>query len=107
MRIITYLALVVALIIPASAFAHGGGQHIMGTVKAVDAKSLTVETTEKKQVKVAFDEQTRFEKAGASASAQDLSVGERVVVHTTTRPGVAEPVAIMVKFGARDSARPK
>jgi len=40
-------ALIAGLAIPALALAHGGGPHLMGTVKAVDSKSLTIETTDR------------------------------------------------------------
>ncbi len=44
--------------------------------------------------------ETRFEEDGAAASGKDVAIGDRVVVHTTTKPGVADPVAILVKVGA-------
>src|SRR5262249_16756154 len=103
MQFMRYMAVIAALAIPAGAFAHGGGPHVMGTVRAIDATRLTVETTDKKDVKVLVDDKTKFEKAGASASAKVLSVGDRVVVHTATKPGTTELVAILVKIGASDS----
>jgi preprotein translocase subunit YajC len=62
----------------ASAFAHGGMEHVMGTVKSVSASSITVATKEK-DVEVKLDEATKYE--GAASSAADLKPGERVVVH--------------------------
>jgi hypothetical protein len=103
MQMIRYFAMLVALALPASALAHGGGEHIMGTVKAVDATSLTVETKDKKEVKVLFDDKTKFEKGGATASAKDVSVGARVVVHTAKKAGATEPTAVLVKLGAAEA----
>jgi hypothetical protein len=61
----------------ATAFAHGGMEHLMGTVKSVSASSITVATKDK-DVEVLLDEATKYEGA---ASAADLKPGERVVVH--------------------------
>ncbi len=77
----------------------------MGTVKAIDASALTVETMDKKEVKIVVDEKTKFEKGSAAASWKDLSVGERVVVHTMKKPGAAELVAILVKFGVQGDSK--
>ncbi|HYM97269.1 MAG TPA: cupredoxin domain-containing protein [Candidatus Sulfotelmatobacter sp.] len=100
MQLIKHIAIIAALAFPAAALAHGGGEHIMGTVKSISEKGLTVETKDKKEVKVAFDEKTKFEKSGATSTVKELSAGERVVVHTTKKQGSTEPVAVLVKFGA-------
>jgi uncharacterized protein DUF5666 len=84
------------------ALAHAGGKHVMGTVKAVDDQSLTVSTRDRKEVKVKFDAETRFEKSGKPASPKDLSVGERVVVHTRSAKDGAP--AALIKFGAQKTA---
>lgn len=65
------------LSVSGAALAHGGMEHIMGTVKAVSAASMTV-TTKSKDVEVQLDATTRFEGA---ASAAELKPGQRVVVH--------------------------
>lgn len=81
-----------------AAFAHGDEQHVMGTVKAIDEKSITVTTTGKKDVAVQLDPSTKFEKGGAAAKAADIAVGDRVVVHS--RKGESGAVAALVKVGA-------
>ena len=102
MKLIKQLVAITALAFPVAAFAHGGGEHLMGTVKAVDDKGLTIETKEK-DVKVAFDEKTRFEKDGAASSAKELSPGARVVVHTGKKKGATGPVAVLVKFSGKNA----
>jgi hypothetical protein len=106
MQIIRYLAAIALVILPVSALAHGGGEHIMGTVKAVDGGSLIVETMEKKAVKVVIDDKTRFEKDGAPASARDLTVGARVVVHTAKRKDAGDLTAVLVRVGDGPKAEP-
>jgi hypothetical protein len=88
------------------ALAHGGGKHVMGTLKSVEDKALTVQTKDRKEVNVAVDQDTRFDKAGVPATIKDLAPGERVVVHTAkpTRPG--ELKAVLVKFGASPGGTP-
>ena len=83
----------------APCLAHGGGEHIMGTVATVEAKSLTVETTEKKRVTVTIDDGTKFEKSGVAAKVSDLSPGERVVMHTAKPDKSGQLKAVLVKFG--------
>lgn len=104
MKIAMALTLAVALTVPALAFGHGGGEHVMGTVAAIQPNTLTVETTEKKRVEVSVDDGTKFEKSGAPAAMKDLTVGERVVVHTAKPAKLAKPgelKAVLVKFGPR------
>jgi hypothetical protein len=93
--------LAAALSWQAPALAHGGSEHLMGTVKAVDDQSLTVKT-KSKEVKVKLDLDTKFEKSGAAATAKDLSIGERGVVHT--REAKDGQTAALVKFGATKTA---
>ena len=86
-------------LLPLVSFAHGGGDHIKGTLSATDESSLTVATVDKKQVRVTVDASTKFEKAGAPATQGDLTVGERVVVHTATADKSGQARAVLVKFG--------
>lgn len=71
-----------SLFISASAFAHGGMEHIMGTIKDVSATSITV-TTEERDVEVHIDESTKFE----GAPSKELRPGGRVVVHAKKAGG--------------------
>jgi hypothetical protein len=106
MKVIGPFAAAVVLLFPLLSFAHGGGKHIMGTVKAVEDRTLTIETKDKKEVKVDADDQTKFEKSGAAATIKDLGVGERVVVHTAKPEKSGATKAVMVKFGAPPAAHP-
>jgi len=54
----------------------------MGTVKSVESTAHHRDK-QKKDVTVAVDEQTKFEKSGAPATLKDVTAGERVVF---TRP---------------------
>ena len=65
------------------ALAHGNYQHVMGTVTKVSPDSVTVRTTANDTVEVAISPETKFSKADSAVTAQDLRVGDRVVIHAT------------------------
>ena len=69
------------LLLATSVFAHEGGKHFLGTVKAVDASSLTIVTTANETVTLKLLPTTKFVKSHQPATLQDLKAGERVVVH--------------------------
>jgi hypothetical protein len=75
-------ALVIACTFAVAALGHGPkGVHLKGTVKAVAAQTLTVDTADRGAVDVGLDPKTRFDRSGKAISKDALVVGERVVVH--------------------------
>ncbi len=95
-------ALLTALIVLLAALplaAHEGGTHVMGTIKNVAEKSLTIETRDKKAIVVIIDEKTKLEKAGKSATAKDLKAGVRVVVDVEKDLAKEALVAKEVRIG--------
>ena len=80
------------------AFAHGGEEHVMGTVQKISATSITVETAKRETREVAITDKTAFTKSGASAKWSDVKVGDRVVIHAEKEKD--KLVAHTVKFGA-------
>jgi hypothetical protein len=88
------------------ALAHGGEEHVMGTVTKVTDKSIVVKTTAKEPVTVAVAATTKFIKSKATAKVTDLSVGDRVVIHAVE--GADEKlVADTVEFGPVAKPAPK
>ena len=80
-------------------FAHGGMEHVMGTVAAFTDHSITVETVQHKQVTVLLDPSTKFTHGDAQVSLKDLKVGDRVVIHA--KPNAEKKlVGVTVKWGA-------
>src|SRR5262245_36232878 len=65
----------------AAAFAHGGEEHVMGTVTKLTANSITVKTTAKEPVTVGVAAATKITKGKAAAKLADIAVGDRVVIH--------------------------
>jgi hypothetical protein len=64
---------------PGGAFALGGGLSIDGTVKAVDADSLTLTLDSGEEVTFTLDSATTYREA-TDAAASDVSVGDEVSV---------------------------
>ncbi|MBZ5611126.1 MAG: DUF5666 domain-containing protein [Acidobacteriia bacterium] len=63
------------------AFAHGGLEHVMGTVTAISDTSVTVKTAAGKAVEVGFDAKTTFSKNDQAIQKAAVKVGDRVVIH--------------------------
>jgi Domain of unknown function (DUF5666) len=81
-------------------FGHNGMEHVMGTVKAISANSVTVKTAaqEPKTITVALLPSTKFVKSGADASLKDLKVGDRVMVEAKENSS-DKLEAVSVTFG--------
>jgi hypothetical protein len=96
-------ALFCTLLLSALAFAHGGMEHIMGTVTAITDHSLSVKTSNGAITAAEFDSETKFIKGGSPATVKDVQVGSRVVVHAHKRNNSLH--AAEVKIGT--SAAPR
>lgn len=93
----TAWALAALLAAPAAALAHGGHQHVMGTVSKAGPDSLDVKTKDGTVVTVALTPETKYLRGKEPATAADLHEGMRVVVDT--RKDGARTVAVEVKLG--------
>jgi putative NIF3 family GTP cyclohydrolase 1 type 2 len=100
MSLVASMVIAVGILIAPPALAHGGHDHIMGVVTAVDATSVTVQNAEKAIVKVILDDHTKYEKDGKPASLKDVAVGQRAVIHAEKGEGGKGPVAETVKVSS-------
>jgi len=83
---ITRRVLLLALALtPAIAMAHGGLEHVRGTIAKVSDQSVTVTTTAGKTVEVLLDAQTTYARADQPIQKSDLKVGDRVVIHAAEK----------------------
>ena len=73
--------LICTLLLGTLAFAHGGMEHILGTVTAITDHSLSVKTRDGATRTVEFDSETKFVKGDAPATIKDVQVGSRVAIH--------------------------
>ena len=90
---------IILLVIAASAptFAHGGFDHVRGTVVKVANNVLTVKTA-KGNVDVKLDNQTDLTRNDKKAQLADLKPGVRVIVDVPE--GSKDKIAHSVKIGA-------
>jgi len=79
--------------------AHGGHDHVMGKVKAVDpqAGTVQVEGHYHKLVTVVVNDQTKFMRGDTEAAAAEMVVGSRVVIDVDTVDG--KKVAKQIRLG--------
>jgi Domain of unknown function (DUF5666) len=96
-------ALFCTLLLSALAFAHGGMEHVMGTVTTITDHSLSVKTNDGAVTTVEFDGETKFVKGDDAASAKDVQVGSRVVIHAHKRDNSLH--AAQVKIGSTAAPR--
>lgn len=82
MKRIVLATLVLALLVPAAAFAHPGHEHkLMGTITAVDGNKVSMTTTEGKAATFEVTPTTSFKRGKQKGSQADLKVGLRIVVN--------------------------
>jgi len=79
---VALLAIVSLALVPMIATAHGGEEHVTGTVTKISDTSVTVKTTAGKTVTVGFDaKMTTYERAKQPIQKTEIKVGDRVVIH--------------------------
>ena len=78
---IALLAILALALLPTIVSAHGGEEHVIGTVTKVSDTSVTVKTTAGKIVEVGFDAKTTYARAKLPVQKSDVKVGDRIVIH--------------------------
>jgi hypothetical protein len=68
------------MILASMAHAHGTGQHVLGTVVAIDSKHVEVKTQKGNTVDVQINKQTRFKEKDHPKSVNLPAIGDRVVI---------------------------
>jgi Cu/Ag efflux protein CusF len=100
---IALLAILALALLPTIGAAHGGEEHVTGTVAKISDSSVTVKTTTGKIVEVGFGEKTTYARAKQPIQKSDIKVGDRIVIHAvevkeklvahTVEIGAAAPAA--------------
>src|SRR5579863_9901480 len=101
---VALLAILTLALLPTIASAHGGEEHVIGTVTKISDTSVTVKTAAGKIVEVGFDaKMTTYERAKQPIQKTDIRVGDRIVIHAME---VNEKlVAHTVELGAAAAAK--
>jgi hypothetical protein len=86
-------------------FAHEGGRHerVMGTVRAVDDRQLTLKTTNGKDLSIQLDQETGCSEGGQEAHCSAIKPGDRVVAKTRTKDGTV--TADEIRFSSGKDSR--
>ena len=77
------ITFVASALLAFSALAHGGVEHLKGTITKVDGTSITLAVEKGPPVVVATNEKTEFSRGTAKAALKDVAVGDKVVIHAT------------------------
>ena len=80
---VAILAVVSVALLTTIATAHGGEEHVVGTVTKVSDTAVTVKTTAGKTVEIGFDSKTTYQRAKQPIQKSDIKVGDRIVIHAT------------------------
>ena len=89
------------------ALAHGGAEHLAGTITAIENDHLTLKLTNGKTVSVVIGPKTKYLKAKTAITKADLAVGTRVVVDATMDAKMKMYTASEVTLGtAISTAKP-
>ena len=78
---VAILALSSLALLPTIVRAHGGEEHVTGTVTKISDTSVTVKTKAGKTVEVGFDAKTTYARAKQPIQKADIKVGDRIVIH--------------------------
>jgi hypothetical protein len=97
---ITSKLLTILIVLAPSIFAHGGFDHVIGSVAQFTNNVLTVQTSTGK-VDVKLDEKTLISKGDHKAQTSDLKPGVRVVIDIPE--GSKDKVAHAVKLRAAEA----
>ncbi|HJT19457.1 MAG TPA: DUF5666 domain-containing protein [Nitrospira sp.] len=92
------------LFISSTASAHGTGQHVLGTVTAIDANHVEVKTQKGATVSVKITKDTRFKEKGKPKSTEMPAVGDRVVIEATKDNNILTATEVHFSVGKRAAA---
>lgn len=79
-RSILLAVMLLSVVCGSIVFAHGDKRHVMGIVGKLDVESVVVTTGEGEPVSIRLSKETKYQKGETPASADDLKVGDRVVI---------------------------
>ena len=98
-----WMALLIAFVLAAPAFAHGDKKHIIGTIEKLSPEAVIVKTKDGKSVEIKIAPTTMYvTSADQPGKFADLAVGQRVVIHADTKG--ADLIAATVKFSNATAA---
>ena len=100
---VAILAILALALLPTIATAHGGEEHVTGTVTKISDTAVTVKTTAGKTVEIGFDAKTTYARAKQPIQKTDIKVGDRIVIHAMEMN--EKLIAHTVEIGAATAAK--
>src|SRR5882757_8635049 len=100
---VALLAVLSLALLPTIAVAHGGEEHVTGTVTKISDTSVTVKTTAGKTVEVGFDAKTTYARAKRPIQKTEIKAGDRIVIHGAEVNG--KLVGHTVEIGTANAAK--
>lgn len=89
------IALLTALALAATSFAHEGHHHdAMGTIEAIDDSRLTLATAQDETETFLLTDETSYARGEEAVTREDVSVGERAVVMYEKKDGANEAIEV-------------
>jgi hypothetical protein len=79
---------ILALLVTASLFAHGGG-HVKGTIEKISSSAITVKQLDGNSISLPLNEKTKFYAGDLLVTAAEASSGSRVIIHRAADGSVA------------------
>ena len=104
MTAISRIVFVAAFLLALGSFAHGGVEHLKGTVTRVDGTSITLAREKGQPVVVDTDAKTEFSRSGEKVMLKDIAVGDKAVIHAVEHD--ERLFAQIVKLGAPAKTAP-
>jgi uncharacterized membrane protein len=101
--LVAFFGIMALALLPTTIFAHGGEEHVIGTVTSISDTSVTVKTTAGKTVAVGFDAKTTFARVKQVIQKSDIKVGDRIVIHAVEAN--EKLVARTVEIGSTTTAK--
>jgi hypothetical protein len=84
---VVILVLLMTATLPGIAAAHGEGQHVFGTITAIDTAEIQVLTIKGKTVSIHTVAETKYRNKGRRGGGNVPKVGDRVAVDVTEKNG--------------------
>jgi len=96
---------ILSILLTAVCFAHGGMEHVLGTITAISAEAITVKTAsgEIKTVKIVAS--TKITRGENAIALTDLHAGDRVAIHALKHGDVL--MASEIKAGVKTATEGK
>ena len=98
MTAISRIAFVTSSLLALGSFAHGGVEHLKGTISKVEGASITLAVEKGPPVVVATDAKTEFSRGGVKVALKDVAVGDNAVIHAIEHD--EHLIAQIVKLGS-------